>query len=93
MPLLTITAWLALGAPASARAAPAAPSYLITTGQMQEVLAQRFPMRYQVPGLFDLDVAQPRLRLGTARGHCPSTGHLQFLLLTTMSSVTGFALK
>lgn len=61
--LLTITAWLALGAPVPACAAPAAPSYLITTGQMQEVLAQRFPMRYQVPGLFDLDVAQPRLQL------------------------------
>lgn len=58
-----VTAALALGAAVSACAAPATPSYLITTGQLQEVLAQRFPMRYQVPGLFDLDVAQPRLQL------------------------------
>ena len=61
--LFTLAAWLALGATVSARAATAAPSYLITTGQLQEVLAQRFPMRYQVPGLFDLDVAQPQLHL------------------------------
>jgi hypothetical protein len=61
--LISLTVWLALGVVVSACAAPAAPSYLITTGQLQEVLAQRFPMRYQVPGLFDLDVAEPRLRL------------------------------
>jgi hypothetical protein len=61
--LFTLAAWLALGPMLSACAAPAAPSYLITTGQLQEVLAQRFPMRYQVPGLFDLDVAQPQLHL------------------------------
>jgi hypothetical protein len=61
--LFTFTAWLVLGATVSACAAPAAPSYLITTGQLQEALAQRFPMRYQVPGLFDLDVAQPQLHL------------------------------
>ena len=61
--LLKLTAWLAPAAAVPACAAPATPSYLITTGQLQETLAQRFPMRYQVPGLFDLDVAQPRLQL------------------------------
>ncbi len=61
--LLIGMAWLPLGAVVSACATPSAPSYLITTAQLQAALAQRFPLRYQVPGLFDLDVAPPRLRL------------------------------
>jgi hypothetical protein len=58
--LLLSTAVLALGVMASA--APA-PSYLITEAQLQEALAQRFPLRYQVPGLIELNVAKPRLHL------------------------------
>jgi hypothetical protein len=61
--LVTLTAWLPLGAMVSACASPSAPGYLVTTAQLEDALAQRFPLRYQVPGLVELNVARPRLQL------------------------------
>jgi hypothetical protein len=60
--LLTIPALLLLcaGLPLGA-ASP--PSYKVSIGQMQQALAQRFPRRYPLAGLLDLDVQAPRLRL------------------------------
>ena len=61
--LLQLTAWLASGAAASACATASAPSYRVSAEQLQDAVTQRFPLRYPVPGLFDLDVQAPRLRL------------------------------
>jgi hypothetical protein len=60
--LLTLTVSLSMGATFSACAA-AAPSYRVSAAQLQQALATRFPLRYQVGGLFDLNVQAPRLRL------------------------------
>lgn len=43
--------------------AQAKPSYTVSAAQLQEAVAQRFPLRYQVAGLLDLDVKSPLLRL------------------------------
>ena len=61
--LLKLTAWLATTAAATACASAAGPSYRVSAEQLQEVLAQRFPLRYEVRGLFDFNVQAPRLRL------------------------------
>jgi hypothetical protein len=39
------------------------PRYTVSAEQLQQVVAQRFPLRYPVAGLLDLDVQAPRLRL------------------------------
>jgi hypothetical protein len=39
------------------------PGYTVPESLLQESVAQRFPMRYPVPGLLNLDVQVPRLRL------------------------------
>lgn len=39
------------------------PRYTVSTAQLQAALAQRFPQRYPVAGLLELDVHVPRLRL------------------------------
>lgn len=39
------------------------PRYTVSAEQLQQVVAQRFPRRYPVAGLLDLDVQAPRLRL------------------------------
>jgi hypothetical protein len=41
----------------------AQPRYTVSAGQLQQVAAQRFPMRYPVAGLLNLDVQAPLLRL------------------------------
>lgn len=51
---------VALAAIGSARAQPA---YTVSAEQLQEAVAQRFPLRYPVAGLVDLDVQAPRLSL------------------------------
>jgi hypothetical protein len=61
--LLTLTAWLSLGATTSGCASSAPPSFRVSAEQLQEALARRFPVRYQVRGLFDLNVQAPRLHL------------------------------
>jgi len=55
--LLGLPAALALGV-----AAADGPSYRVSLGQIEDALAQRFPLRWPVAGLFDIDVALPRLR-------------------------------
>jgi hypothetical protein len=45
-------------------AAPdAPPGFTVPEALLQQSVAQRFPMRYPVPGLLNLDVQVPRLRL------------------------------
>jgi hypothetical protein len=46
---------------ASARAAQ--PNYKISMAQLQRVMQQRFPRRYPVRGLIDLDIGLPQLQL------------------------------
>jgi hypothetical protein len=41
----------------------AQPNYKISLGQLQRVMAQRFPRRYPVRGMIDLDIDVPQLRL------------------------------
>jgi hypothetical protein len=46
-----------------ARAAQAQPGYTVSLEQLQEAVAQRFPLRYPMAGLVDVDVQTPRLSL------------------------------
>ncbi len=39
------------------------PGIVVPTDQLQTMVGQRFPLRYPVPGLFNLDVKAPTLRL------------------------------
>lgn len=54
-------AFAALARAASDTAPP--PGYAVSQEQMQQALAQRFPLRYPVPGVLKLDLRTPRLRL------------------------------
>ena len=56
---------LALGTLAllGAHAAQAQPGYTVSAEQLQEAVAQRFPLRYPIAGLVDVDVQTPRLSL------------------------------
>ena len=58
-PLIGLAAGLATFGCASA----AAPSYRVSLQQLQDVLAQRFPVRYPVAGLFDVTLELPTLFL------------------------------
>lgn len=50
-------------APAAGSEPDAGPSgHRVSTGQLQQALARRFPLRYPASGLFDLDVRTPHLR-------------------------------
>jgi len=60
---LSLLAGLALGGAAAGRALAAGPSYRVSLRQIEDALAERFPLRHPVAGLFDIDVATPRLRL------------------------------
>ena len=53
---LASTALLAL-------AAQAQPGYTVSAAQLQQAVAQRFPLRYPVPGVLNLDLQAPQLRL------------------------------
>jgi len=46
-----------------AAAEPTLPRYTISKAQLQTALAERFPVRYPVPGLLDLDLQSPQLQL------------------------------
>jgi hypothetical protein len=61
------------------RPAQAQPGYTVSAEQLQEAVAQRFPLRYPVAGLVDLDVQAPRLRL------LPETNRLGAELALTAS--------
>jgi hypothetical protein len=52
----------ALGYSAASRAI-AQPSYRVSAEQLQRMIAERFPVRYPVASLFDLEVDTPRLRM------------------------------
>ena len=47
----------------AAATAQAQPSYTVTTAQLQQAVAEKFPMRYPVGGLLELTLQPPRLRL------------------------------
>ncbi len=42
---------------------PSRPHYTVSAEQLQRSVAQRFPLRYPVPGVLNLDLQVPRLRL------------------------------
>jgi hypothetical protein len=68
---LLLTAALGLVVGATARAEPAdsepdagaLPHYTVSADKLQRSVAQRFPLRYPVPGVLNLDVQAPHLRL------------------------------
>jgi hypothetical protein len=61
--LIAATAWaLALALGPVPLPATAQPGYKISAAQLQQVLARRFPLRYQVAGLLDLRIRAPELR-------------------------------
>ena len=43
--------------------AQAQPSYTVSVERLQQAVAQRFPLRYPVAGLLDLEVRAPQIRL------------------------------
>lgn len=66
--LLTLPGWTALAAAANAAraATPATPGgtgYKVTVEQLQQAVAQRFPRRYEMGSLLNLQVQAPRVRL------------------------------
>lgn len=63
--LLTFTAWMSLGGAACAGLTQVGgrPRHTVPADQLQQAVAQRFPLRYPVAGLLDLEVKTPRLRL------------------------------
>ena len=42
---------------------PALPQYKVSAATLQAAVAQRFPQRYPVPGVLNLDVQEPTVRL------------------------------
>lgn len=48
---------------AALQGAQAQPSHTVSLKHLQQEVAQRFPVRYPVPGLVDLDLQAPQLRL------------------------------
>ncbi len=57
--LTTLAVALLLGS----TVAQAQPSYTVTTAQLQQAVAKKFPMRYPVGGLLELTLQPPELRL------------------------------
>ncbi|WP_210543241.1 DUF1439 domain-containing protein [Rhodoferax sp. PAMC 29310] len=43
--------------------APALPRYKISAAQLQRAVAERFPLRYPVPGVLNMDLQAPHLRM------------------------------
>ena len=62
--LLTTSMQLALGSAVcfSMTGAHAQPNYKVSAAQLQQALARRFPLRYPVGGLLDIQALSPRLR-------------------------------
>ena len=62
--LMTMPLWLSLGTACSALpSVDKPPGYTVSAEQLQQAVAKRFPLRYPVGGLLDLNVQAPRLRL------------------------------
>ncbi|WP_233505902.1 DUF1439 domain-containing protein [Rhodoferax lacus] len=55
----------------------AQPHLTVSLQQMQAALAQRFPLRYPVPGLLNLDVQTPRLQLLPAQNRLAAAMDVQ----------------
>ena len=58
-------------------AAQAQPSYTVSAEVLQQTVAQRFPLRYPVEGLLNLDLQAPRLRLLPAQNRLAATMAVQ----------------
>ena len=56
-------AWLSGSQAQESEQPQAPPRYTVSAAQLQQMVAQRFPLRYPVQGLLNLDVQAPRLRL------------------------------
>ncbi|MDO8774886.1 MAG: DUF1439 domain-containing protein [Burkholderiaceae bacterium] len=56
-------AWAEPAEPEPEDSPQALPHYTVSAEQLQRAVAQRFPLRYPVPGLMNLDVQVPQLRL------------------------------
>jgi hypothetical protein len=56
-------AWAAPAEPEPEDPPQALPHFTVSAEQLQRAVAQRFPLRYPVPGLMNLDVQVPQLRL------------------------------
>ncbi len=72
-------AWLGLAgaeSPGSSDAA-GAPRHRIAAAQVRDALAQRFPLRYPVGGLFELAVQLPELRFMAASGRLGAQAAVQ----------------
>src|SRR5690349_6480063 len=65
--LLLTTTRLAIGGAASLAlfSAHSQPSYTVTTAQLQEAVAKRFPVRKRANGILDITVQAPQLRMMT----------------------------
>ncbi|KAB2894285.1 MAG: DUF1439 domain-containing protein [Burkholderiaceae bacterium] len=61
--LIACSASLAIALTACAGGAGAAPRYTISAAQLEGAVAGKFPRRYPVAGLIDLNLQAPRLRL------------------------------
>lgn len=63
----TAPLWAALPARAEGAQGPAGgdppPGHAVSSARLQAMVAQRFPLRYPVPGVLDLDVQAPQLRM------------------------------
>ena len=57
---LALAGWVAAGLPG---ALAQQPRFTVSAAQLQQTVAQRFPLRYPVQGLLDLNLQAPRLRL------------------------------
>jgi hypothetical protein len=60
---LTQLAWAQTSSEPEDDTPPALPHYNVSTAALQAAVATRFPLRYPVPGLLNLDVQEPTLRM------------------------------
>ena len=60
---LSQQAWARPALPDAEDAPQTSPSYKVSAAQLQSAVAQRFPLRYPLAGLMNLDVQAPKLRL------------------------------
>jgi len=76
--LIASARWALLGMGVLAMdTARAQPSYTVSAQVLQQTLAQRFPLRYPVQGLLNLDVQTPRLRLLPAQNRLSAAMQLE----------------
>jgi len=73
--LLAATTRLALGSAAwlTLFSAHSQPSYTVTTAQLQDAVAKRFPVRKRANGILDITVQAPQLRMMTEQNRLGAT--------------------